>query len=52
MLNSISGYADSATRDRIYQERENERVRAKAANMRRSMRAFLAKGDGHQKKAA
>ena len=52
VLNSISGHADSATRERIYQERENERVRAKAAKARRSMRAFLAEGDGHRKKAA
>jgi hypothetical protein len=30
----------------------NERVRAKAAEARRSMRAFLGEGDRHQKKAA
>jgi hypothetical protein len=47
VLNSISGHADSATRERIYQEKENERVRAKAAKARRSMRAFLAEGDRH-----
>jgi integrase len=52
VLNSISGHADSATRERIYQERENERVRAKAAKARRSMRAFLAEGETDQKKAA
>jgi hypothetical protein len=49
VLNRISGHADSATRERIYQDPQNERVRAKAAEARRSMRAFLAEG---QKKAA
>ena len=52
VLNRISGHADSATRERIYQDPNNERVRAKAAEARRSMRAFLAEGDRHQKKAA
>ena len=52
VLNRISGHADSATRERIYQDPQNERVRAKAAEARRSMRAFLAEGDRHQKKAA
>jgi integrase len=52
VLNSISGHADSATRERIYQERENERVRAKAAKARRSMRAFLVEGDADQREAA
>ena len=51
VLNSISGHADSATRERIYQQRENERVRAKAAKARRSMRAFLAEGDTEQRNA-
>jgi integrase len=31
VLNSISGHADSATREQVYQDRENERVRAHAA---------------------
>ena len=52
VLNRISGHADSATRERIYQDPNNERVRAKAAEARRSMRAFLAEGERHQKKAA
>jgi integrase len=52
VLNRISGHADSATRERIYQDPNNERVRAKAAEARRSMRAFLADGDRTQKKAA
>ena len=44
VLNNLSGHADSATRERIYQERENDRVRARAAQARRSMRTFLAEG--------
>jgi len=52
VLNRISGHTDSATRERIYQDPNNERVRAKAAEARRSMRAFLAEGDRPQKKAA
>ncbi|HEX6745907.1 MAG TPA: hypothetical protein VF092_01230 [Longimicrobium sp.] len=52
VLNRISGHTDSATRERIYQDPNNERVRAKAAEARRSMRAFLADGDRRQKKAA
>jgi integrase len=45
VLNSISGHADSATREQVYQDKENERVRARAAKTRRSMRQFLM-GDG------
>jgi hypothetical protein len=52
VLNRLSGHADSATRERIYRDPNNERVRAKAAEARRSMRAILAEGDRHQKKAA
>jgi hypothetical protein len=52
VLNRLSDHADSATRERIYRDPNNERVRAKAAEARRSMRAFLAEGDRHQKKAA
>lgn len=51
VLNSISGHADSATRERIYQDPQNERVRARAAEVRREMRAYLADG-GQQKNAA
>lgn len=29
VLNSISGHADSATREQVYQDKENERVRAR-----------------------
>ena len=32
---------DSATRERVYQEKENQRVRARAAETRRSMRNHL-----------
>jgi integrase len=41
VLNSLSGHADSATREQVYQDKENERVRASAATARRSMRRFL-----------
>ena len=44
--------AGSATRERIYQDRNDERVRAKAAEARCSMCAFLAEGERHPKKAA
>lgn len=40
VLNRISGHTESATGERIYQGPNNERVRAKAAEARRSMRAF------------
>ena len=50
VLNRISGHSDSATRERIYQDPQNERVRARAAEARRNMRAFLSEAD--QKKAA
>lgn len=42
--------SDSATQERIYQDPQNERVRARAAEARRNMRAFLTEAD--QKKAA
>jgi hypothetical protein len=50
VLNRISGHSDSATRERIYQDPQNERVRARAAEARRNVRAFLTEAD--QKKAA
>jgi hypothetical protein len=50
VLNRISGPSDSATRERIYQDPQNELVRARAAEARRNMRAFLTEAD--QKKAA
>lgn len=52
VLNRISGHADSATRERIYQDSQNERVRARAAEARRRMRAFLTEGERNPKKAA
>jgi hypothetical protein len=49
VLNSISGHAGSATREQVYQGRENERVRAHAATARRSMRRYLLEGmDGEE----
>jgi hypothetical protein len=42
VLNRLSGHLDSATRERVYQEKENQRVRARAAKARRSMRQFPA----------
>lgn len=42
VLNRISGHSHSATRELIYQDKQNERVRARAADARRRMRAFLA----------
>jgi integrase len=44
VLNSISGHADSATREQVYQDKENDRVRAQAADARRSMRRCLLEG--------
>ena len=41
VLNKLTGHTDSATRERIYQDPQNERVRARAAEARRSMRAYL-----------
>jgi integrase len=41
VLNRLSGHADSATRERIYQDPNNERVRARAAEARRNMRNYL-----------
>ncbi|HEX2078827.1 MAG TPA: hypothetical protein VHG08_13985 [Longimicrobium sp.] len=41
VLNRLTGHADSATRERVYQDPHNERVRARAAEARRSMRRFL-----------
>ena len=39
VLNKLTGHTDSATRERIYQDPQNERVRARVAEARRSMRA-------------
>jgi integrase len=41
VLNRLTGHTDSATRERVYQDPQNERVRARAAEARRSMRRFL-----------
>jgi integrase len=52
VLNRLSGHTHSATREQIYQDKGNERVRARAAEARRSMRAFLAETERDQPKAA
>jgi integrase len=41
VLNRLTGHTDSTTRERVYQDPQNERVRARAAEARRSMRRFL-----------
>jgi integrase len=42
VLNRLTGHTDSATREKIYQDPRNERVRARAAEARRNMRNYLA----------
>jgi hypothetical protein len=44
VVNRRSGHVDSNTRERIYQDEENERVRARAAKTRRTMRQYLQGG--------
>lgn len=41
VLNRLSGHAESSTRERIYQDQQNELVRARAARARRKMRQHL-----------
>jgi integrase len=41
VLNRLTGHTDSTTRERVYQDPQNERVRARAAEARRSMRNYL-----------
>ena len=41
MLNRLSGHLDSATRERVYQEKENRRARARDAETRQRMRQYL-----------
>jgi hypothetical protein len=50
VLNKLTGRTDSATRERIYQDPQNERARA--AEARRSMRASLSEAERNEKKAA
>lgn len=45
VLNRLSGHLDSATRERVYQEKENRRVRARAAETRQRMRQYLREPD-------
>jgi hypothetical protein len=53
VLHHLTGHADSRTRERIYQDPNNERVRAHAAEARRQMRSYL-RGDaeGRERLAA
>jgi hypothetical protein len=44
VLNRLTGHLDSATRERVYQDPQNERVRARAAETRRRMRQHLGEG--------
>jgi hypothetical protein len=44
VLNRLTGHLDSATRERVYQDPQNERVRARAAETRRRMRQHLGAG--------
>lgn len=41
VLNRLTGHLDSATRERVYQDPQNEVVRARAAKARRQMRSYL-----------
>jgi integrase len=52
VLSTLSGHTDSATRERMYQEKQNERVRARAATTRRKMRQFLREPDAPDREAA
>lgn len=45
VLNRLTGHLDSATRERVYQDPQNELVRARAAKARREMRQYLGKGE-------
>jgi hypothetical protein len=44
VLNRLTGHLDSATRERVYQDPQNERVRARAGETRRRMRQHLGEG--------
>jgi integrase len=44
VLNRLTGHRDSATRERIYQDPENERVLATTATARRQMRLHIQEG--------
>jgi integrase len=46
VLNRLTGHLNSETRERIYQDRAHELVRAKAAIVRREMRQYL-EAEGH-----
>jgi len=44
VLNRLTGHLDSSTRERVYQDPQNELVRARAAQARRRMQQHLGKG--------
>lgn len=44
VLNRLTGHLDSSTRERVYQDPQNELVRARAAQARQRMRQHLGKG--------
>lgn len=41
VLNRLTGHLNSETRERVYQDRAHELVRARAATVRRDMRRYL-----------
>ena len=41
VLNRLTGHLESAMRERVYQDPQNEVVRARAAKARRQMRSYL-----------
>lgn len=52
VLNRLTRHLDSATRERIYQDPQNELVRARAAQARRDMRQHLNGGGNPAQSAA
>jgi hypothetical protein len=51
VLNRLTGHLDSSTRERIYQDPQNELVRARASKARRDMRQYL-RGENGKETAA
>ena len=52
VLNTLSRYTDGTTRERVYQEKQHTRVRARAAATRRKMRQFLREPEHPDREAA
>jgi integrase len=52
VLNRLTGHTDCTTRERVYQDPRNERVRARAAEARRSMRNSLRETEPSDSRAA